>query len=195
MPARSVSETNSSTGASMTMIIVQKNYPVNRKIFCSIQPSLCIYTSKDLTGDNPMNIRNFSSQIRNVALALPVLLSTTAVAQPAANANAYIQHNLVSDVAGQADVTDPHLVNPWGISETASSPFWVSDNTPGLATLYNGAGAIAALVVTIPPGAATQGIGSPTGQVAGNGTSWILPAPNGKAASFIFATHDGTISA
>jgi uncharacterized protein (TIGR03118 family) len=50
-------------------------------------------------------------------------------------------------------------------------------------------------VVKIPAGAATQGLGSPTGQVAANGINWILPAPNGKVASFIFATHDGTISA
>ena len=124
-----------------------------------------------------------------------MLLSANAVAQPAATANAYIQHNLVSDVAGKADVTDPNLVNPWGISETASSPFWVSDHDTGLATLYNGSGAITAVVVKIPPGAATKGLGTPTGQVAGNGASWILPAPNGKSASFIFATEDGTIAA
>ena len=142
-----------------------------------------------------MNTRSFSSQIRNVALTLPMLLSHNAIAQSLTNANAYIQHNLVSDVPGQADVTDPNLVNPWGISETASSPFWVSDNATGLATLYNGSGAITAVVVKIPAGAATQGLGSPTGQVAGNGASWILPAPNGKVASFIFATYDGTISA
>ena len=100
-----------------------------------------------------MNTRNFFLQMRNVAMALPVLLSSAAIAQT--SANAYIQHNLVSDVAGQADVTDPNLVNPWGISETATSPFWVSDNTTGLATLYNGSGAITAVVVKIPAGAAT----------------------------------------
>lgn len=140
-----------------------------------------------------MNTRNFFLQMRNVAMALPVLLSSAAIAQT--SANAYIQHNLVSDVAGQADVTDPNLVNPWGISETGTSPFWVSDNTTGLATLYNGSGAITAVVVKIPAGAATQGVGTPTGQVPGNGANWILPAPNGKVASFIFATEDGTIAA
>jgi uncharacterized protein (TIGR03118 family) len=140
-----------------------------------------------------MNTRSFLLEVRNVAAVLAMLPAFNATAQT--TANAYIQHNLVSDVAGQADVTDPNLVNPWGIAETATSPFWVSDNSTGLATLYNGSGAITALVVKIPAGAATQGIGSPTGQVPGNGTSWILPAPNGKVASFIFATYDGTIAA
>ena len=139
-----------------------------------------------------MNTRNFFLQIRNIAV--PVLLCATAVAQT--TANAYVQHNLVSDVAGaRADVTDPNLVNPWGVSETATSPFWVSDHDTGLATLYNGSGSITAVVVKIPPGAATKGLGTPTGQVAGNGVNWILPAPDGKVASFIFSTEDGTIAA
>src|SRR5271170_2290069 len=99
-----------------------------------------------------MNTRNFFLQIRNIAV--PVLLCANAVAQT--TANAYIQHNLVSDVAGKADVTDPNLVNPWGVSETATSPFWISDHDTGLATLYNGSGAITAVVVKIPPGAATK---------------------------------------
>jgi hypothetical protein len=29
-------------------------------------------------------------------------------------ANLYVQHNLVSDIPGLADQTDPRLVNPWG---------------------------------------------------------------------------------
>ena len=131
--------------------------------------------------------------MRNVALLAPALLCFPAAAQT--TANAYIQHNLVSDVAGLADVTDPNLVNPWGLSETASSPFWVSDHDTGKSTLYNGSGAITALVVTIPPGSGTHGLGTPTGQVTGNGVNWILPAPNNKVASFIFATEDGTIAA
>ena len=40
----------------------------------------------------------------------------------------YQQINLVSDVAGQAQITDPNLVNPWGLSFFPTSPLWVSDN-------------------------------------------------------------------
>src|SRR6266481_5223210 len=51
-----------------------------------------------------------------------------------------LQTNLVSDLPGVAQLQDPHLVNPWGISESGSSPFWVSDNNAGVSTLYNGQG-------------------------------------------------------
>src|SRR5262249_61070323 len=47
-----------------------------------------------------------------------------------------LQTNLVSDLPGVAALADPHLVNPWGISESGTSPFWVSDNGAGLSTLY-----------------------------------------------------------
>jgi uncharacterized protein (TIGR03118 family) len=109
--------------------------------------------------------------------------------------NIYLQHNLVANTAGVADVTDPHLLNPWGVSESSTgSPFWVSNEQGGTSTLYNGSGAIIPLVVTIPPGAATTtGTGSPTGQVFNSSSGFLLA--NGKKASFIFATVDGTISA
>jgi hypothetical protein len=42
----------------------------------------------------------------------------------------YQQTNLITSA------TDPDLINPWGISFSATSPFWVSDNGTGKATLY-----------------------------------------------------------
>src|SRR5437016_2505290 len=48
-----------------------------------------------------------------------------------------LQTNLVSDLPGVAQFLDPNLVNPWGISESAGSPFWISDNNAGVTTLYN----------------------------------------------------------
>jgi hypothetical protein len=62
----------------------------------------------------------------------------------------YKQTNLVSDTSGVAPVTDPQLINPWGLSRSSSSPWWISDNGTGVSTLYNGAGAKQSLVVTIP---------------------------------------------
>src|SRR6516164_3772052 len=67
-----------------------------------------------------------------------------------------LQTNLVSDLPGVAAVTDPNLVNPWGISESGGSPFWISDNNAGVSTLYSVPGAnstpvsINGLVVSIP---------------------------------------------
>ena len=126
-------------------------------------------------------------------LVLSGILSGAAFGQSATNV--YVQHNLVSDIPGMADVTDPNLVNPWGISETASSPLWVTDHDKGVSTVYNGSGTISTTVVTIPAAAGHASPAPATGQVNGNGTNWLLPAPNGKAASFIFVTEDGTVSA
>src|SRR5579859_7493586 len=61
---------------------------------------------------------------------------------------AILQTNLVSDIAGLAQVTDKNLINPWGLSSGPGGPLWVADNNSGLSTLYNGAGATQALVVT-----------------------------------------------
>jgi len=121
------------------------------------------------------------------------LLLLTRMSVFAAGANVYLQHNLVSDTPGTADVTDPNLVNPWGISESGASPFWISDNGTGVSTLYNGSGAIIPLVVTIPSVAGPTGTGDPSGQVQNNTTGFVLA--NGKPANFIFATEDGTINA
>lgn len=106
----------------------------------------------------------------------------------------YTQTNLVSDISGKAAVTDAHLVNPWGISRSSTSPWWVSDNGMGVSTLYLGTGTAAPLVVTIPPSIVNKGKpGNPTGQIY-NGTAGFKLA-DGKPAFFIFVTEDGTVSA
>jgi uncharacterized protein (TIGR03118 family) len=112
--------------------------------------------------------------------------------------NAYIQHNLVSDVPGLADVTDPNLVNPWGMSFSATSPFWVSNHGKGNTTVYTNSNTttgvvIASTVVTIPPAAGGASPSTPTGQVQNSTTGFLLA--NGTKASFIFCTEDGTVSA
>jgi hypothetical protein len=48
----------------------------------------------------------------------------------------YIQTNLVSDIPGLATITDPSLVNPWGSSHSATSPFWISNQGTNTSTLY-----------------------------------------------------------
>ncbi len=102
----------------------------------------------------------------------------------AAIAGTVVQTDLASDVPGLAANTDPNLLNPWGISFSATSPFWVSDEAANVSTLYQGTGAAVALVVTVP--------GGPTGQVfnsAGPGNF----AVGGSAASFLFDTLSGSI--
>src|SRR6267154_4654015 len=55
----------------------------------------------------------------------------------AADAAVYVQTNLVSDINGLAKATDPHLVNPWGVSFRSGSPFWISDQGTNSTTLYS----------------------------------------------------------
>ena len=123
--------------------------------------------------------------------AFVVLLacSTSAAAQ------AYQQVNLVSDFnAGLAQTQDTHLVNPWGLISSSTSPFWVADNNGGVSTLYNGnTGAIVPLVVKIPPvvpdpntPGQTIGTGTPTGEVA------LISSTGFGVASFLLT--NGTVA-
>lgn len=99
--------------------------------------------------------------------------------------------NLVTDdqSVNAATLTDPNLVNPWGISASSSSPFWVSDNGTGVSTLYSvdkltGVPTKLGLTVTIP------GNGPVTGQVFN--TANMSGAFHGDL--FLFVGEDGTIS-
>src|SRR5438876_2871260 len=74
----------------------------------------------------------------------------------------YTQVNLASDVPGLARVTDPHLVNPWGLSFSPTGPFWIADNGRGVSDLLDGRGQALPLVVTIP---SLGAISTPTGTV------------------------------
>jgi uncharacterized protein (TIGR03118 family) len=131
----------------------------------------------------------FRAQLAQAGLAAIAIIGVAC----AQNRN-YVQTNLISDTAGTATNTDPNLKGLWGLSQSPTSPFWVSDTFSGLSTVYNTAGVPSALVVTIPPGAASHSkTGTPTGQV-NNGTSGFV-LPSGTKASFIFATADGTIAA
>ena len=132
------------------------------------------------------------------AALLAVGLAVIAQASPAlgdspsaAGSNRYVQTNLVSDIAGRAELLGPDLVDPWGMATGPTSPVWVSDFGNGKVTLYGGhvSGSPvtkAALVVTIPGSA-------PTGQVFNTSvTDWLLDGSH--RALFIFASTSGTIS-
>ncbi len=127
---------------------------------------------------------------------------------PPSNAGTVLQTNLVSDLPGVAAVTDPNLVNAWGISEGAATPFWISDNGSGLSTLYQVPGASNTPVSTIPlvvniPSPTSLTGGTPTGTVFNPGSATGAFPITGTDKSgqqstsgslFLFATEDGTIS-
>jgi uncharacterized protein (TIGR03118 family) len=124
---------------------------------------------------------------------VPALVVMTALAIPHRlhGENSYLQHNLVSDLPGLADHVDPHLINPWGIAESPTSPFWILNNGAGLANVYDTSGKPATLVVTVPTPSGARS-SAPTGQVFNNTGAFVLRG--GKPAVFLFSTEDGTIS-
>src|SRR5258707_15577391 len=125
-----------------------------------------------------------------VSTASALIMSATGFAQH------YSQTNLVSNTAGVASVTDPQLINPWGLSRSSGSPWWVSDQATGFSTLYDGSGVKQALIVTIPPADPNNKktpTGTPTGTIANGSQTDFLLAP-GEPAVFLFSTIDGTIA-
>ena len=100
------------------------------------------------------------------------------------------QTNLVSDQSGVAAITDPNLINAWGVSFPPGAEFWISANNSGLTLQYNGDGTTAQPPMVSIPGGGGANPSNPTGQVftAGNMTS------NGTPEVFVFVGEDGGIT-
>ena len=140
--------------------------------------------------------RSASTRGRRVGLLVAALVAISCALLPAsaqARGGPYRQTNLVSDLPGEAQVTDANLVNPWGMAAGPSTPLWVADNGADVASLYSGGLkktpiSISSLVVGIPGG-------EPTGQVF-NGTDGFVvhSGMSSGAARFIFASESGNIT-
>jgi uncharacterized protein (TIGR03118 family) len=116
-----------------------------------------------------------------------VMLSATAMAQT----TTYVQTNIISDMPGTASVTDPTMINPWGVS--VGPAIWIDAAGSGLVKVDTAAGAIVLPNVTIPAALETSAHGSPSGTVYNSaGTGFNLP--DATSALFLFGTLDGTIA-
>lgn len=147
------------------------------------------------------------TRLFGLVIALAMLLMALpgvafAQAKSPSASGGYQRINLVSDLNGVAEFTDPNLINPWGLASSPTSPWWISDNNSGLSTLYNGQGATIPLVVKIPApkGSSAGTMATPTGLIF-NPTTTSNPgdfvvSQNGVSGPsiFIFSTEDGTIS-
>src|SRR6266536_5368322 len=145
-------------------------------------------------GRRPRGARGPTARRLGVLVAISAL--ALAVAAPAGahgdgnGANVYKKRNLVSDIDGVARITDPNLVNPWGLAFGPTTPAWVADNGTDVSTLYSG-GVRKSIPVTLPLVVGIPG-GAPTGLVF-NATQGfkVGTAP----AHFIFDSEAGTITA
>jgi uncharacterized protein (TIGR03118 family) len=126
-------------------------------------------------------------------VAALVALAPAAQGAPSRPRNAYHQTNLVSDLPGLAQLTDPDLVNPWGLAAGPTTPMWVADNGTDKATIYpgfvNGSPIQKApLVVSIPGGA-------PTGQVFNGTPGFEVHAGSASGpALFLFNSEAGLVT-
>ena len=111
----------------------------------------------------------------------------------------FVQTNLVSNISGLATVTDSNLANPWGVSHSSTSPFWVSNQGTNTATLYavTDSTTVSKVPLTVAIPTTSGEPQGPTGQV-NNSNASSFPVKNGgsgASAHFIFANLNGTISA
>jgi uncharacterized protein (TIGR03118 family) len=126
---------------------------------------------------------------------VPAILSlvfSSGILSAVAQTNSYQQTNLVSDMAGVANNTDPKLINPWGISFFPGQPFWIADNNSGYSTIYDANGismAPSPVLIPAPPGDASPA--TPTGTVINQTAGFKV---GGFPSQFLFDSEDGTIS-
>ena len=118
-------------------------------------------------------------RLASIGFGVGLTLAVIGIAAPAMAGDVFLATPLATNAG------DAQLINPWGISASDSSPFWISDNGTGVATLYsvnqNNVAMKLGLSVTIP------GDGSVTGQAFNGGTGF-------NNDRFLFVNEDGTIS-
>jgi uncharacterized protein (TIGR03118 family) len=136
---------------------------------------------------------------RGTALTLGLAATMFSVAAGPASAEKHGQHGdshgrgaysasvlVADDPAVGAPITDPHLINPWGITFGPTTPLWVANNGTSTSTLYRtdtGPTQVPLVVSTQP---------APTGVVFNPTNEFALP--NGTATRFLFDSLSGQIS-
>jgi uncharacterized protein (TIGR03118 family) len=157
----------------------------------------CLPLGSSIVGDQELKEAAMKShRMTSGFLAVLFLFGSAAIANgagkpvsvpagpPVDKENNYRVTILVSNEQDEAPVTDPLLVNAWGIAASGSSPWWVANNGTGTSTLYTGDGVKIGLEVHVP--------GAPTGMVFNGGSQFEVAKDT--PARFLFASEDGTFS-
>ncbi len=133
-----------------------------------------------------------------IAPSLPTVMGEGNTVPVIAPGSAYRQTNFVSDLPGVAFVQDPLLVNPWGMTSSATSPFWIANEGTHTSTLYRGDVGGAPVVKNPGLSVVTIPSGGPTGTVVNPVASeFVLPGACAAApcgANFLFASLTGNIT-
>jgi uncharacterized protein (TIGR03118 family) len=134
--------------------------------------------------------------LRNILLVAAAVLVTAELSQ----ATGFDWENLQSDIHGVAELTDSHVVNPWGLARSDWDTIFVADNGTGVATQYFEDGTPAPsfgnpLVITIPRSATNNEGANPTGTIWNSTSSFrVSNGVNTLSAKLIFVSEDGMIS-
>ena len=128
-----------------------------------------------------------AGMLASPALSAPIPLTDAQLDAVAAGLR-FTVTNRVSDISGVAPVTDPLLVNAWGLSQAPGSPLWVANNGTSTSTLYDkDTFAKVNLNVTVP--------GGPTGTtfIGISGAFNVTEGAKTGQTLFAFATEGGQI--
>jgi hypothetical protein len=128
-----------------------------------------------------------STPFKNSLATMTIAICAVCSGMWRAEAATYLQTDLVSDIFGFA-ITDPELQKPWGLTSTATSPFWInSEQLTGDATLYGltGSADVSGVAAVNPPsGGSIPATGSDAQQ-------WPVEAPAAALALPTSATYGG----
>ncbi|GFE79916.1 hypothetical protein GCM10011487_19160 [Steroidobacter agaridevorans] len=143
-----------------------------------------------------------------MAILLATLVASSAIAQgypdppqppppptppPPSPTGPFAMTPLVSNGAIAATVTDPNLVNPWGVALAPGLPIWVTNNLTQTSTAYDPAGT---LQITVSLPSTARGPASPTGLVFNGSTDFVVSSAMASApAQFIMVGESGTLLA
>jgi uncharacterized protein (TIGR03118 family) len=126
------------------------------------------------------------------ATALMLVAGSPAQASPPAPRVTEIDQ--VSNQPGHAKLTDPDVVNAWGLALGPTTPLWVANNGTNTATVYTGGlggatvGKAGLIVVNDSDGV--------TGQVFNGSADFVVTTPQGSGpARFLFDSESGDITA
>jgi uncharacterized protein (TIGR03118 family) len=129
-----------------------------------------------------------AGMLASPAVSAPVQLTDAQLGAVAAGIR-FTVTNQVADRSGVAPVTDPLLINAWGLSQAPGGPLWVANNGTDSSTLYN-ANTFAKLPLEVvvpgaPTGTTFVGLTNAFNITSGGATGQTL---------FAFATESGQIS-
>jgi len=87
-------------------------------------------------------MHRFSIRAALLAAAIVAGLAAAAPTQAGPPGNSYLVTPLVSDNPSLAPTVDPNVHNAWGLTRSATSPWWISDNGTDMTSIYTGAGVL-----------------------------------------------------